>query len=155
MKKFTTPLLITFIFIFSGCAAISSLSNRDLSQEGYSYRNKTLHFSLVLPDEFIYYQTQMVDVRGFVDLEVFVPTADRKYQQSVPGYAKPLVIRVGKWNDWQDLPDESEDKKSFWPIKESGDRIYLFKYWQDIPSDWQGKWTKELEQKIETSFKVI
>jgi len=47
-----------------------------------------------MPSEFIYYQTQRKNTDDYIDLEIFVPTGDKSYYQEIPGYAKPIVIRI-------------------------------------------------------------
>ena len=127
----------------------------ELAADGYyHYKNQDLGFSLALPKEFIYYQTQRKRSGSVIDLEIFVPTSDRTYAQEVAGYAKPIIVRIYNNKDWQNLPADDAIKKSFSVISEKVDEIYAISFWQNIPSDWQSKWTEEMKQGIMKNFKI-
>jgi len=127
----------------------------ELSSDGYyHYQNKDLGFSLALPKEFIYYQTQRKQTGPAMDLEILVPTSDMTYAQEVPGYAKPVTVRIYNNQDWQNLPADNEDKKNFSLVNDRVDKIYLISFWDKVPTDWQDKWTEEMKQNIEKSFRL-
>lgn len=126
-----------------------------LNKEGvYNYRNEDLRFSLSLPAEFVYYQTQSKEGDGYKDIEFFVPTSDTQYPQEVQSYAKPIVVRVYKIDKWKSLAENNSRPEGFELVKEDKDRIYLIKFWDREPVDWQDKWTDEMRNKIKASCKV-
>jgi len=127
-------------------------NNQD--EEGnYYYENKGLGFSLKLPPEFIYFQTQRWDDDSFSDLEILVPTNDPKYTRATPpSYAKPLIIRV--WRDknaWRKKGGEN----GFSVFSEEEDRVYSLKFWSKPSKDWKEKWNNTMESNIKNSIKLI
>jgi len=149
-------ILLFFILLLAGCGR--ELAMDQLAEDGnFHYRNKNLGFSLVLPPEFLYYQTQRKETADYIDLEFFVPIADTNYHQEVPGYAKPIVIRIFSENSWEQMGGEGiyqklGEKKSWWPGKK--DKVYTIKFWGEAPLDWQGKWSEEMKQRIIDGFGV-
>lgn len=76
----------------------------------YHYSNNDLGFEMALPTEFEYYQTQRKENPDYIDIEIFVPTSDIGYLQEVPGYAKPIVVRIFESSVWQSMSAGNEDK---------------------------------------------
>jgi len=154
-RIFCLVVILIFSLSLTGCAD-KKLAMDELAANGtYHYQNKDLGFSLALPQEFQYYQTQRKQSGSAVDLEIFVPTSDRAYSQQITGYAKPITVRIYNNKDWQKLPETDENKKMFSVINEQIDKVYVLKFWQDIPNDWKDKWTEEMKQEIIKSFKII
>lgn len=155
--------LLLLMLVFSGCSKKETDMNV-LSDDGqFHYRNELLKFSISLPAEFEHYVTQRKDETDYSDLEFFVPSSDTaNYVQEVPGYAKPIVVRVFKkdiWQKWQNNQASSSDftilvSDSDEVIADKGDYIYVIKYWTNIPSDWQEKWNNDMKEKIKSSFEV-
>ena len=147
--------------VFTGCSKKEADMNV-LSDDGqYHYRNESLKFSVNLPADFIYYQTQRKDKTNYTDIEFFVPTTDTDYAQEVPGYAKPMAVRVFKKADWKAISSNQASSTDYSSLigdddvvlNEKGGYTYVIKYWANIPNDWQDKWNDEMKKKIEESFK--
>ncbi len=143
--------LFIFVLLLSGCGQENPFM--DLSREDgtYFYENRDLGFSLVLPPEFIYYQTQRRETADFTDLEIFVPTSDTAYSQEVTGYAKPIVIRIFNKDYWQ---SSAGNESLYQKLGESKKGVYTIDFWLDIPLDWQTKWSEEMKQGIIDNFKI-
>ncbi len=150
MRKALFFIFIVSAVALSGCGRVAM---DELGEEGtYKYQNKDLGFALSLPPEFEYYQTQRKNESKYTDLEIFVPTSDTIYPQEVPGYAKPIVVRVLKNEIWEQMNDEEKGE-----FKEAGEKkeiIYLLKFWDEIPDDWDYKWSQDRENQIIDSFKI-
>ncbi|MFA4834085.1 MAG: hypothetical protein WC619_04560 [Patescibacteria group bacterium] len=153
-------ILFSLIFIFglllSGCGQ-EPIMDQPAEDGNFYYRNKDMGFSLVLPPEFLYYQTQRKETADYIDLEFFVPTNDTGYPQEVPSYAKPVVIRIFNEDSWEKASGEGiyqkiGENKSWWPGKKG--KVYTIKFWGEAPLDWQGKWSEEMKQKIIDGFEV-
>lgn len=149
---------IVFIFILTLAVALSAcnlkkpLMDKLAEDNNYHYKNADLGFSLTLPPEFIYYQTQRKKIDNFTELAIFVPTSDTKYPQEVASYAKPLTIEVYKKSDWNNLSEE--EKGRFTKSEEKNDRVYGLVVWPTVPDDWKGKWSDEMKNKILDGFKT-
>ncbi|MDD5290854.1 MAG: hypothetical protein PHZ04_01940 [Patescibacteria group bacterium] len=155
-KKFIFLVLI-FVLLLAGCGQKPDM-DQSAADGNFHYQNKDLGFSLVLPPEFLYYQTQRKETADYVDLEFFVPTADTNYYQDVAGYGKAVVIRIFNEKSWEQASGEGiyqklGENKGWLPGRE--DRIYTIKFWGEAPLDWQEKWSEEIKQKIIGGFKVI
>jgi hypothetical protein len=154
MKK---NIFIVFTFIVlaatSGCG--QKPVNMDVlsSDEKYHYTNKDLGFSIDFPKEFDHYQAQRKKGDDFTDLEFFVPTADTAYPMDVPGYAKPIVIRIIETEIWQ--RDKETKFNDFEEIKIVSGKTYAIKFWQTYPKDWLSKWNSDIRKGIKESFKSI
>ncbi len=118
---------------------------------GYFYENKGLGFSVDLPASFKYFQTQRQKGEDYVEIEFFVPTADRYYHQLVPGYAQPFVVRVINKKDW---PSYQKQEIAWEMVGQKGDRAYIVSFWQKVPSDWQAKWNSASAAKIKKAIKI-
>lgn len=123
--------------------------------KNYFYQNKDLGFSLELPPEFMYFQTQRKKGEDFIDLEIFVPTSDVDYPQEVQSYGKPIVVRIFNSREAWNKVDEAEKTSFYREIGEKKGKVYTLKVWKDLPLDWQGKWTFEMEEKIVKLFKIL
>lgn len=145
--------IVAFVFIFvvalSGCGSKKTVDMNELgANEKYNYENKNMGFAIQFPKEFIYFQTQRKDAADYTDLEFFVPTSDMKYVQEIPGYGKPVVVRVFK----KDAFSENTDK-AYKKIGEKGDSVYTVKFWDKAPADWQAKWNDNMKSEIEKSLR--
>lgn len=138
--------------LLSGCGAKKQLMDKPAADNNYYYENAGLGFSLVLPPEFIYYQTQRRQIGAATELAIFVPTADTQYQQEVSGYAKPLRVMIYGSGGFEKLTEA--DKKNQEKVGEKNGRVYLMEFWQKIPSDWASKWNEQMKQKIIEGFKT-
>lgn len=149
MKKILTLSLFVCIFLLSGCGKKTVDMNVLGDNNQYNYKNQGMGFSVSLPKEFEYYQTQSIINDEFKSLEFYVPTSDTNYKQQVPGYGKSLEVRTYTSQAWESANKASSDE----PIKK-GDKIYLLKFWDTIPSDWRAKWNDNLAKGIKDSFKI-
>ena len=141
-----------FAIFLSGCSSKNQAMN-ELADDGkYHYENKDLGFNIVLPSEFIYYQTQRKKVGDIMDLEFFVPTADTSYVQEVFGYAKPVVVRIFEKDDWSATDDN--EKKIYEKIGEKNNSVFTIKFWEKIPEDWKNKWNDDIKREIIDGFEL-
>ena len=154
MKRFYLIILIFLVLVFAGCSKKVDFMDKAADDGRFYYTNKDLNFTLVLPPEFIYYQTQRVETDDYIDIEFFVPTSDRAYPQEVQSYAKPIVIRVFTSDAWGNIASDSEIKSVYETLGEKGDRVYTVKFWKNIPADWGGKWTELMHENIKNNFKL-
>ncbi|MBD3248299.1 hypothetical protein GF382_03340 [Candidatus Falkowbacteria bacterium] len=125
--------------------------NKD--EEGnYYYENKDLGFSVTLPPEFIYFQTQRWNNSNYTDLEILVPTNDPEYLKATPpAYAKPLIIRIFKDMDYW----AEEDQSQYVVFGEKNDKIYTILFWDNPSRDWDDKWTDEMKVKVGNNVKLL
>ena len=148
------------IVIIAG-AAWWLLANRhvvnmdELSKDNqYHYRNEDLGFSLNLPEQFQYYQTERTNSADYQEIKFYVPTNDPAYvYEAFPSYAKPIVIRIYQAAAYNKLSKDDENKRDFQTVKTKGDKIYLIWFWDRQPKDWQNKWTEEMREAIKQSVK--
>ncbi len=149
-------IILFLLFFLSGCGKkIPAVPMDQPAADGnYHYQNFDLKFSLVLPPDFIYYQTQRKNQASFVDIEFFVPTIYAAFSQEVSGYSKVITIRSWTVKMWQKLADDDASKKDFDKISQSKDRVYAIGFWENIPPDWQSKWSDDMEDKIMKSFEI-
>lgn len=148
IKKGFIFLFLIFSLLLAGCD--KQYMDQPAEDGNFHYRNKDLKFSLVLPPEFLYYQTQRKETDDFIDIEFFVPTSDTDYLQEVQSYAKLIIIRVFKKDYWEDKNYESFYQK----LKEKRGKIYTIRFWPEPPKDWLPKWSEEMKQNIIDGFKV-
>jgi hypothetical protein len=111
-----------------------------------------LSFSLLLPSSFEYYQTQRTSGISYVDLEIFVPTADLRFGKQVQGYATPIVIRVFDKAAWDEVSQGEGNKYKY--LGEKKDKVYTVAFWDLEPSDWQDKWDEEVKEFIINNFEI-
>lgn len=150
-KKILFFIILLLVFFVSGCGQKESFMDKPSEDGKYYYKNKDLGFSLVLPEEFVYYQTQRKETNNFIDIEIFIPTSDNIYSQEVFGYAKPLVIRIFNFDYWQSVSEEDLYHK----LGEDNNKVYTVKFWDKIPVDWEDKWTEDLKSSIISNFNII
>lgn len=153
-KFFSIAAIFVLALSLSACGLRGRETATGTNESGYKYENKGLGFSLKLPVEFQYYQTQRKDMADFVDLEIFVPTADSNYPQEVPGYVKPLVVRIYNRGFWEGMKEDGEERSIYEKVGEKGEKIYALGFWKTTPADWQNKWTDEMKEKIKATFKI-
>jgi hypothetical protein len=160
MDKSTSKKKFALIAVFFSAALLLSACGKQkaadvdmnvLSDKGtYEYKNADLGFSFVLPEEFIYYQTQRKNGSDYTDLEIFVPSGDAAAAQEVPGYGKPVVVRVYD----KDAYDKIGKNIIFKKVGEKNGKVYTIRFWDQAPSDWKDKWTDSMAEKIEKSLKA-
>ena len=149
--------IISILFVMALAVSLSAcgLKEKDMAKPddsgNYNYSNDSLYFSLVLPKEFQYYQTQRKETSDYAAIEFFVPTSDKKYPQEVPSYAKPVVVKVFKEKAW----DEKRDKtKNMEVLGKGNGQIYTMIFWEKFPADWEAKWSDGTKDSIMKSFKI-
>lgn len=150
-------LLLSLALVISGCGKKGEPDMNVLSTDGsYHYQNADLGFSLALPADFVYYQTQRKDTTDYIDVEFFVPTTDTGYEQEVSGYAKPIKVRIYKNKTvWDEIEKNQGDTPVFIKMGEKKDYVYTLNLWKNRPIDWQSKWSDEMMNKIKDGFKII
>ncbi len=157
MKK-VKYFLVLFLLsvILSACGQKSEVLIMDKPAEDgkYHYTNKDLTFSITLPEEFIYYQTQRIEEDNYSDIEFFVPTGDEKYKQDVPGYAKAIVLRVYSDENWEENVESDPYSDFFEVLGEKKGKVYVLRFWHIVPSDWQDRWSEEKQNEIKKSFVI-
>ena len=153
MKKVVFFCVILFCAAaLSGCGSKDNDMNRLTEDNSYHYRNKGLGFEMILPEEFEYYQTQRKENSDFIDIEIFVPTSDVDYPREVPGYGKPIVVRIFESSVWHAMSEDNEDKIIYKKLGEKKDKVYTIKFWDQIPKDWIDKWSEEMRDGIVDNF---
>jgi len=141
------------IFI-TGCGQKQANMNEPAADGQFHYENRDLGFGLVLPEDFIYYQTQRTSNSGYTDLEFFVPTRDTDYEQSVPGYAKPIVVRIfDNESEWKKQENQTTDT-NFKRVGEKNGKVYTLIFWETIPADWRQTWDENYKQELINNFKT-
>lgn len=153
MKRYYL-LLIILLLVVVGCSRKVEFMDQPADDGRFYYSNKDLDFSLVLPPEFLYYQTQRIDTDDYIDIEFFVPTSDRAYPQEVPSYGKPIVVRIFTRDAWGSIGGDNEIKSIYEKIGEKGEKIYTIKFWKNIPTDWENKWNELSNNNIKNNFKL-
>lgn len=149
-------IIAIFCVLLTGCnltkktSYISSEPNKD---GNYVYKNEDLKFSMVLPPEFIYFQTQRKNKENYTDLEILVPSSDKESHIGVAGYATPVVIRVINKKNFDEL-NNSNANVGFEDLERRGNKIYLIKFWNKAPNDWLSKWNDEMKNNIKNNIKL-
>ena len=146
-------LLLIAVVVLSGCGKKEKtvLMNELAEDNLYHYSNPDLGFSIDLPKEFEYYQTQSKTEPSYRALQILVSTGDANYSQiEVSGYAKPIEVRMYDKGVWENTPDKNLLKE----VKDNGDKVFAIKFWDKFPMDWNSKWTPEMEKQISDSFKL-
>lgn len=123
----------------------------------FHYSNKELGFSLTLPAEFEYYQTQRKNQTDYTDVEFFVPTADPEYPQEIASYAKAVSVRVYDKKVWETGEGiNQENIEDIYQKKiEANNKVYFMKAWRVWPKDWETKWSEEKNVLLPDNFDVI
>lgn len=148
-------IFIIFILFISGCGKKKEPIMDQPAEDGnYHYRNIDLGFNLTLPPEFIYYQTQREQTDDFIDIEFFVPVADKMYHEEVPGYAKPITVRVFRKEYWDSLSSDSTEQVIYKKLDKKDKKIYTIKFWENIPPEWRDKWNEEMKDWIINNFSL-
>lgn len=149
MKKIRLSILVLVIVaVLSACGQPPDMGKQ--AEDGnYHYRNNDLGFSISLPPEFIYYQTQRKETDKYTVIEFFVPTADTSYPQEIQSYAMPLEVRVFDKKNWQDSYAEDYDF-----VRKGKKRVYAILFWEKEPKDWQDKWNRDVEKNIIHNFSL-
>lgn len=146
-------LLATATIFLVGCgSSVGNESAMDQPAEDnkYHYKNHDLGFQVTLPFSFEYYQTQRKEAESYTDIEFFVPTSDKEnYSGEVPGYAKPIVVRVFDSEEWENVDKQGRFNK----LSEDNGLVYAIDFWDNIPKDWQEKWNESVKSEIKESFK--
>lgn len=151
MPAFKLSLLAVLVLVLSACAGDGAgKKTSEDNRANLNYQNKSLDFELELPEVIDFYTTQRKENDNFTDIEFFVPTSDTEYSSQVRNYARPLVVRVFQGSNKEDIGEDNIYKI----VGEKGDKIYTLRFWQDLPQDWQEKWSKEIEEGIINSFKT-
>ncbi len=144
--------LLFIIPILSSCGQRDLPTDRSLDDGGFFYRNNTLGFSMILPQSFDNYHTQRTSGDGYIDLEIFVPTSDIGFGKQVPGYARPIVIRVFEKNSWDMINEGGNSIYKF--LGDKKDKVFTILFWEQEPDDWQEKWYGEIENSVINNFEI-
>jgi hypothetical protein len=152
-KSVVFALMLLVAASVAGCALKKSqVDMNQLAEDNkYHYSNKDLGFSLVLPPEFEYFQTQRVKGGDYNDLEIYVPTSDTTYEQLVSGYGRVITVRVIDSQAWQ----KSDGPRGFNKIAEKDDKVYAIEFWPTAPVDWQDIWIGEMIEGIKNGFSLV
>lgn len=153
MKKLFFTIFIMALLL-TGCGEQEQMMDLPAEDGNYYYKNKDLGFSIILPSEFKYYQTQRKETDGYIDIEFFVPTADTEYQQEVPGYGKPIVVRIFNNDEWDEILEAKDDGLLYKVVGKESNKVWTIKFWEKVPVDWQKKWSEEMKSKIINGFRV-
>lgn len=150
--------ILATIFLVSSCSCTNksqkfTKNNVSIPEGKYYYPNDGLGFSIILPEEFQYFQTQRKDIEYRVDIEFFIPTSDNSYYQEVSGYGKIMTVRVFEREMWE--KDETPDDKTFDVINKTKTKVYAIKFWKSVPSDWQEKWNEDIMNEIISNFNIL
>ena len=148
--------VLLLCFFLVSCTSEKKIEYMDKPADDgkYYYSNQKFAFSLILPEEFIYYQTQSMEWEDYSDLIFYVPTNDSKISQDdFPGYAKPVIIRIFDKSFWEKIKND-EDFSMYQYLADTKDKVYTVKFWSNIPSDWRNRWTEDMKKEIKNSFKL-
>jgi hypothetical protein len=138
----------------SGCGKKDVYMDVPAEDGKYYYQNEDLGFAATLPAEFIYYQTQRVASDDYIDIEFYLPTGDEAYKQKVPGYANLLVVRAYEKEAW-DKVNHDEATAIYKKFGETKDRVLAAKIVDSVPSDWEDRWTEDLQNNIRENLSII
>jgi hypothetical protein len=146
-------LAVIFTLIMSGCGKVDM--DRQAKDGNYHYENADLGFSVVLPPEFIYYQTQRQTFIGYTDLQIFVPTSDPNFVNRQPSaYAMPITVRVYEEATYDAIQD-ADEKAEYALVGRKNGKAVTIKFWSSFPQDWEGKWTDEMREMIVEGVEMI
>lgn len=151
MKKIL--IFLPLLFLFSACTTTPANMDEQAEDGNYHYENRDLRFSVLLPPEFEYYQTQRIEQSGWVDIEFFLPTKDPVYvEEAFPSYFKPLVIRVWAEPVYETATEaQKEDNTEF---GRQNDQVYTYRFADEIPQDWTERFNDELKQFVSDNLKL-
>lgn len=155
-NKILIILLVLVAFSLPACTKKSAdnyLMDELAPDNKYHYSNKDLGFSLSLPEQFIYYQTQRRNFDGYTIVEFFVPTNDLEYPQEVPSYGKFFSTMIYDKGIYEGM--DKIEKDSYIYFGEKSDKAYLGLFWEEAPSDWQDRWSLEVRDEIENSYQIL
>ena len=141
--------------LLAGCGAKTPAMDVPAADGHYRYENKDLGFTLSLPAQFEYYQTQRKEAAERTELAIFVPTSDTVYPQEVPGYAKPITVWIFTPAAWAENKDSGEYEGEDLTVIEGRGLTYVVRLWPFWPADWAEKWNEEMRQAILDNFKLI
>lgn len=148
------PVAVIIAIFLSACGAKITDMGQPAADNNYHYKNSDLGFSLVLPPEFVYYQTQRTEEEAYIDLDIFVPTSDTGYPQAVPGYANPIKLRVLSGDNWDEILEAAADGTKYQKLGEKNGRVYAARFWDAAPADWKDKWSEDMKRGIADGFKI-
>ena len=153
--KYSFVIIATIIILLSGCGATKVDMNQPAADGQFHYANDDLGFSLSLPPELIYFQTQRINDRDlqYSDIQIFVPTSDPAYTSEPVNYANPVTIRTANKDFW-DKEKNAAVNTGFSAIGKNFQKVYLIKYWNRVPTDWKDKWTDLMKLNIVGGFKI-
>ncbi|MDA3840488.1 MAG: hypothetical protein PF572_05325 [Patescibacteria group bacterium] len=150
-KKILFSFLLFILFFGTACSRSNIkedvLMDELASDNKYHYTNEGLGFSVDFPEQFIYFQTQRNDYKGFIDMEYFVPTSDREYPQQIQSYGKFLTVRIFDKSEY-------EENENFVYLGDKNKQIFVAIFWDSVPVDWKNKWSEEVKNEIISSFKM-
>jgi hypothetical protein len=149
--------LVLPVFILAGCTNRSGQPENmdELSDNNeYHYRNEMLGFSLILPSTFEYYQTQRTDEDNYTELEIFVPTNDTTLPTEVPSYANPITVRVYGEAVWENV-SRAEISRGFQEAARQDGEVFVLRFWPEVPSDWEDRWSEEVESKMKEGLEIL
>ena len=144
--------LLFIALIVSACGQRELPTDVSLSGGGFFYRNNVLGFSLILPETFEHYQTQRISNDTYTDLEIFVPTSDTAFGRQVPGYAKPITIRVFDEDAWELVEQKEDGIYKF--LGDKRNKVFTALLWKQVPNDWTDKWSEDIENAVINSFEI-
>jgi hypothetical protein len=145
--------VVALMILITGCSKKLPATDRPDENGNYHYINKDLDFSLVLPPDFSYYQTQRKSNEDYTDIEFYIPTSDLNYHGDVPNYARIVVVRIFGLKTWEKIADS--EKSVYGKVGEKDERVYTIKFWEITPADWQDKWSDDIKNSIIKNFMLI
>ena len=143
-------LALAVVLVLSSCSWGGDNKKPQERQTNFNYENQSLGFEVELPQTFKHYVTQRDQGEGFVDIEVYIPTSDTDYSSEVRNYARPITIRVFQNTSLEELSEDSP----YEVLAQANNDIYTIRFWENIPQDWQEKWSEETEESIKNSFRL-
>ena len=160
-------MLLPLLLIFPACGKKDTMDR--INKDGkYQYENQDLGFGIDLPEEFLYYQVQRKNNEGYVELDFFLPTNDKARQLEVPGYWKPVMVKIYDKEVYDNLSDNSDEKKKLNNMGEKNGKVYLLGFWQDVPDDWSENcvegsekrssgycWSEEVQNSVKDAFYLL
>jgi len=155
IKKNIIPVALLLVIFYFGYTLIfpkkitDSLKEESVKKENI-YSNKEFGFSIVLPDDFSFYNTQRKQSADYVDIEFFMPSSDVSLYQQISGYAKPIVVRIVTNPEYAEIAG----RQNFVEMGKKDGKVYTLWLGKETPNDWKDKWSDEVKKKISESFKI-